>query len=222
LGIAEPAARITIGNSSAADLEGEEHGPEVRLHVGKGELEVSRDDLTILTQCTISMISALVASYSELCTLNALLWGGSGAGGHSPAARWAPASRGESSCGVGGSGMSGSSVALGDAGRQERVGGHVDAGPRLPQWAHSCYLLCPFPVHGHGAVTGARRAGHRATAGSLGVCVLGGFDCCDRLWGQDGASASTLSAGDILRCGFSGENRGEAGTYCRVAVSCGV
>lgn len=31
--------------------------------------------------------------------------------------------------------MSGSLVALGDAGRQERVGGHLDAGLRLPQWA---------------------------------------------------------------------------------------
>ena len=182
LGIGEPAARITIGNSSAADLEGEEHGPEVRLHVGKGELEVSRDDLTILTQCTISMISALVASYSELCTLNALLWGGSGAGGHSPAARCAPASRGESSYGVGGSGMSGSSVALGDAGRQERVGWHVDAGPRLPQWALLTRVTCCVPflsmvivqsrVRGEQGI--GRRQGHWVCASLVDLTVATG------------------------------------------------
>jgi hypothetical protein len=70
LGASDVAARVSIGKG------GPEHGgaPELKVYIGKGEMEVSRKDLALMVHCSLSMFSALVESYNEFCTLKTSLW----------------------------------------------------------------------------------------------------------------------------------------------------
>jgi hypothetical protein len=70
LGAGDVAARVSIGKG------GPEHvgAPELKVYIGKGEMEVSRKDLALMVHCSLSMFSALVESYNEFCTLNTSLW----------------------------------------------------------------------------------------------------------------------------------------------------
>jgi len=156
------AARVTVGSGNT----GEAGAAELRATLGKGTMEVSRQDLALLTQCSLSIAGALVQGYTDLLTLNTSLWDQ-----HVPLAH-AVKQRTNSDTHTSVKG----SIQEKPVSANRHTGGHVESEPLiLPRWARETCFIGHAPSLSIVLVQSRIEGGEGRGGGARGKRMCGGM-----------------------------------------------